>query len=137
MSTYSDQGTSRGAYDGMAGQETKQLGFGPCLAHTLSRYMKASGAPTVISLLSVSSAPAQPSAGEEPASGAAHDGHNFGAWLFPVERLNQALPRRVQLGGEFRSRFEGEEGIRYTTTNAAASLRRSLAGDDAGRTLCK
>ncbi|MDQ1472591.1 MAG: hypothetical protein QOJ99_4071, partial [Bryobacterales bacterium] len=79
--------------------------------------MTVSGAPVFISLLGVSTVLAQPPDTEDPASGAAHDGHKFGAWLFPVEKLNYVLAHWVQLGGEFRSRFEGEEGIRYTTTD--------------------
>jgi hypothetical protein len=34
-------------------------------------------------------------------------------WLYPVARLNQALPRWLQIGGEYRDRPEGQTGIGY------------------------
>jgi Alginate export len=76
-----------------------------------------SGAHVLISFLCISSALAQPVDREEPASGALHDGSRSGSWLFPVERLNLALPRWLRFGGEFRTRYESEDDIGYTTTN--------------------
>jgi hypothetical protein len=38
-------------------------------------------------------------------------------WLFPVAKLNQALPRWFHLGGEYRGRLEGPTGIEFTGTN--------------------
>jgi hypothetical protein len=86
--------------------------------------MTTSGAHVLISLLCVSSALALPADSEEPASGALHDGSKSGTWLFPLERLNFALPRWLRFGGEFRTRFESEDDIRYTTANDAYLLTR-------------
>jgi Alginate export len=86
--------------------------------------MTTSGALMFISVLCAGSALAQLTASEEPTSGAANDGSKSEAWLFPVENLNHALPRWLRLGGEFRSRFESEDGIRYTTTDDAYLLTR-------------
>jgi hypothetical protein len=79
---------------------------------------------TFISLLCVSGALAQPTDSKEPSSGAADDGSKSGNWLFPVERLNHALPRWLRFGGEFRTRFESEDGMAYTTTNDTYLLTR-------------
>ena len=38
-------------------------------------------------------------------------------WLFPVDKLNQSLPRWFYLGGEYRGRLEGPTGIGFTSTN--------------------
>ncbi len=38
------------------------------------------------------------------------------AWLFPVTKLNQSLPRWLHLGGEYRGRLEGPIGIGFTST---------------------
>src|ERR1700694_5573722 len=77
-----------------------------------------------IMLCGFTSALAQPTANEEPGSGAANDKSKSGSWLFPVDRLNQALPRWLRLGGEYRTRVESEDGIKYTTTNDTYLLSR-------------
>ena len=82
------------------------------------------GAIAFISLLGFSSALAQPTESQEPTSRTAFDGDNSGAWLFPVESLNHALPRWLRFGGEYRSRIEGEDGIKYEATNDAYLLSR-------------
>ena len=89
---------------------------------SMSRLVTTSGTRGLISLLCVSGAIAQLADSEEPAPGALHDGSKSGTWLFPVERLNLALPRWLRFGGQFRSRFEGEDGVKYTTTNDAYLL---------------
>jgi len=38
-------------------------------------------------------------------------------WLFPVHRLNRALPSWLRIGGEYRGRLEGPTGIGFTNTN--------------------
>jgi hypothetical protein len=73
--------------------------------------MATSGSLAFIWFLGFSSAFAQPTESQEP-------------WLFPVERLNCAVPRWLRFGGEYRSRYESEDGIRYTTTNDAYLLSR-------------
>jgi len=84
--------------------------------------MTTSGALAFISLLGISSALAQPTG--EPASKNGVDGDKSGAWLFPVEYFNDTLPRWLRFGGEFCSRIESEDGIRYTTTNDTYLLSR-------------
>jgi hypothetical protein len=86
--------------------------------------MPTSGEIVFISLLGFSSALAQPADSQAPTSRTAFDGENSGAWLFPVESLNHALPRWLRFGGEYRSRIEGEDGIKYTATNDAYLLSR-------------
>src|SRR5467141_1259551 len=79
--------------------------------------MATSGALACISLLGFGNALAQSTENREPTSRTAFDGSKSGAWLFPVETLNHALPLWLRFGGEYRSRFESEDGIRFTTTN--------------------
>src|ERR1700674_14940 len=86
--------------------------------------MPTSGAIAFISLLGFGAALAQPTVSQETTSPTAVDGCKSGAWLFPVDSLNHALPRWLRFGGEYRSRIEGEEGIKYTTTNDAYLLSR-------------
>jgi len=86
--------------------------------------MRTSGARAFISLLGFSCALAQPTDSQEPASQTAFDGEKSGNWLFPVESLNDTLPRWLRFGGEFRSRIESEDGLRYTTTNDTYLLSR-------------
>jgi hypothetical protein len=62
----------------------------------------------------------------------AFDGAKSGACLFPVERLNQALLRWLRFGGEYRSRIEGADDIKYTTTNDAYRLSRPTIRDHCG-----
>src|SRR5712691_4252819 len=86
--------------------------------------MTTSGALAFISLLGFSSAFAPPTLCQQPTSKNAFNGDASGAWLFPVENLNDALPRWLQFGGEFRSRVESEDGIKYTKTNDSYLLSR-------------
>jgi hypothetical protein len=65
-----------------------------------------------ISVFGLGPAFAQAADAEDPASPAA------------FERWKRAFPRWLQLGGEYRSRFESADGIRYTTTNDAYLLSR-------------
>jgi hypothetical protein len=39
---------------------------------------------------------------------------NLPAWAFPVEGFDRRLPRWLQLGGEYRTRVESQDGIGYT-----------------------
>ena len=82
------------------------------------------GALAAISLFGFSSALAQSIDGQEPKSRTAVDGDKPEPWLFPVQSLNHVLPRWIQFGGEYRSRIESEDGIRYTTTNDTYLLSR-------------
>jgi len=86
--------------------------------------MKTSGRLALISLLGLSSALAQSTGSQQPTSKNAFDVDTSGAWLFPVESLNNALPRWLRFGGEYRSRIESEDGMRYTTTNDTYLLSR-------------
>src|SRR6266481_1666687 len=78
----------------------------------------------LIPLLGFSSALAQSTDSQRPTSLTAIDGAKPGAWLFPVKKLNQALPRWLRFGGEYRSRIEGADDIKYTTTNNTYLLSR-------------
>jgi hypothetical protein len=82
------------------------------------------GVVSLASLLGSSSALGQSTDNQAPTSRTAFDGAKSGTWLFPVERLNQALPRWLRFGGEYRSRIEGADDIKYTTTNDAYLLSR-------------
>ena len=86
--------------------------------------MATRGAIVFISLVGFSSALAQLTGSQDPTLSSALDGDRSGAWLFPVKRLNDGLPRWLRFGGEYRMRFESEDGIRYTTTNDAYLLSR-------------
>src|SRR5260370_10814845 len=92
------------------------------MSHSMN--MTTFGAVSLISLLAFSTALAQSTDSYEPTSRTAFDGVKSGAWLFPVERLNQALPRWLRFGGEYRSRIEGADDIKYTTTNDTYLLSR-------------
>jgi len=39
------------------------------------------------------------------------------AWLFPIDKLNESLPRWLRFGGEYRDRLEGPIGIAFKGTN--------------------
>jgi Alginate export len=39
------------------------------------------------------------------------------SWLFPIAKLDEALPSWLHIGGEYRARIEGPIGIGYTGTN--------------------
>src|ERR1700675_4611370 len=38
-------------------------------------------------------------------------------WLFPVTKLNRALPSWLRIGGEYRGRLEGPTGIGFNSTD--------------------
>lgn len=42
---------------------------------------------------------------------------NSSSWLFPIDKLDECLPRWFQIGGEYRARFEGPTGIGFANTN--------------------
>jgi hypothetical protein len=86
--------------------------------------MASFGAVSLVSLLGFSSAFAQSTDSQEPTSRTAFDGAKSGAWLFPVESLNRDLPRLLQIGGEYRSRIEGADDIKYSTTDDVYLLSR-------------
>src|ERR1700704_3194611 len=86
--------------------------------------MTTPGTLAFISLLGFSSALAQTTDSQEPTSQTAFDGPKSGACLYPIERLNQALPRWLRFGGEYRSRIEDADDIKYTTTNDTYLLSR-------------
>jgi len=86
--------------------------------------MATRGTIVFLSLVGFSRAVAQSTGGENPAPSPALDSDPPGAWLFPVECLNNALPRWLRFGGEYRLRFESEDGISHTTTNDAYLLGR-------------
>ena len=65
----------------------------------------------IILFLGFSSALAQQTQSQDPTSQTASQHDKSGAWLFPVERLNQILPRWLLFGGEYRSRVESADGI--------------------------
>jgi hypothetical protein len=75
-----------------------------------------------ISLLGIGSALAQPTESPAVTPQTVADGDKSGVWRFPLEKLNQALPRWLRFGGQFRTRFESQDGIKYTTTNDAHLL---------------
>jgi Alginate export len=39
------------------------------------------------------------------------------SWLFPIDKLDESLPRWLHIGGEYRDRIEGPTGIGFTRTN--------------------
>jgi hypothetical protein len=82
------------------------------------------GAIAFLSIFGTGNVLAQRMDSETPNPQTASHADRAGAWVFPLERLNQTLPRWVQLGGEFRTRVESEDGIKYTTTNDTYLLSR-------------
>lgn len=58
--------------------------------------------------------PAQTAAADRPAS----------SWLFPVDKLNAALPGWLRIGGEYRDRFEGLDGVGFGPTRDSILLDR-------------
>src|SRR5258706_1171294 len=67
---------------------------------------------------------AQSTDSQDPASRTAADRNNSEAWLFPVQSLNDTLPRWLRLGGEYRSRIESADGIGYAAINDTYLLSR-------------
>jgi hypothetical protein len=87
-------------------------------------HMAIRGVIALISLFGIGSALAQPTESPAPISQSAFDGDKSGSWLFPIERLNSALPLWVRFGGEYRTRVESADGIGYTTANDTYLLSR-------------
>lgn len=52
------------------------------------------------------------------------DTHDPPDWLFPVAKLDEALPDWLRIGGNYRSRFEGPTGIGYAGVSDAYLLSR-------------
>lgn len=103
-------------------QENQTLTFGPCRAfgqgwQDMANYR----ALAAISVLGFNSAFAQSTGGQQPNSSSAFDCEGG---LFPVQRMNQILPPWIQFGGEYRTRVESSDGIKYTTTNDTYLLSR-------------
>jgi Alginate export len=69
---------------------------------------------------------AQQAVGSNTAAPAAtsSDTHDPPDWLFPVAKLDQALPDWLRIGGQYRSRFEGPAGIGYAGVSDAYLLSR-------------
>jgi hypothetical protein len=44
------------------------------------------------------------------------------AWLFPVDKANSLLPGWLHFGGDYRDRFEGPQGVGFTSTHDAYLL---------------
>ena len=78
----------------------------------------------LIPLLGLSSAHAQPAAGEDPALQTGSNAIDWGARMFPLQTLNRALPGWLQFGGEYRVRGESEDGIGYSPINDTYLLSR-------------
>jgi hypothetical protein len=91
--------------------------------------MRTHGAVALV-LFSVNTVSSQPRVGQtqqndqastcEPAS----SGGSSNGYLLPVDYLNRALPPWLRVGGEYRSRIEGEYGIKYTRTQDLYLLNR-------------
>src|SRR5579862_340988 len=76
-------------------------------------YMATRGALAAISVLGFGCALAQ----SADSQGSASDAGKPGAWLFPVDTLNDVLPSWLQFGGEYRARVESNDGLGYKPTN--------------------
>src|SRR5947209_2428624 len=72
--------------------------------------MRYLGIATVISVCSIGVAAAQ-TAAEQPAGNAATWSVHFGSDRDPI------LPRWLRFGGQYRTRFENQDGIKYTRTS--------------------
>ena len=86
--------------------------------------------PLLISLLVAAMMAATPASAQSPA-GSAAQGREPGArqadatsWLQPVEELNRSLPPWLEFGGEYRLRLEGQDGIKFGTTDDSYVLGR-------------
>src|ERR1700757_1166288 len=54
-----------------------------------------------------------------------HPGNGDSAqWLYPVTKLNHALPDWFRIGGQYRGRVEGPTGIGFASTNDSYYLER-------------
>ena len=86
--------------------------------------------PLLISLLVAAMMTATPASAQSPA-GSAAQGREPGArqadatnWLQPVQELNRSLPPWLEFGGEYRLRLEGQDGIKFGTTDDSYVLGR-------------
>ena len=59
----------------------------------------------------------RPNAAPNAAPAPAAPAHDPPAWLFPIARLDDTLPKWLFIGGQYRNRLEGPIGIGYTGTN--------------------
>ena len=60
---------------------------------------------------------AQANTQSNPAPSPAAADSDSSSWLFPIEKLDEALPSWLHIGGEYRDRLEGPIGIGYQGTN--------------------
>src|SRR5258705_6922365 len=60
---------------------------------------------------------AQANTQSNPASSPSAADSDSSSWLFPIEKLDEALPSWLHIGGEYRNRLEGPLGIGYQRTN--------------------
>jgi len=69
---------------------------------------------------SIGAAFSQPAAGDQTqppdAASIIQRGAGPADWLFPVEKLDDRLPRWLRLSGEYRTRLESADGIKFTRT---------------------
>jgi hypothetical protein len=62
-------------------------------------------------------AQAQTNPNSNPATNTPAAGGDSASWLFPIAKLDEALPKWLHIGGQYRDRLEGPIGIGYTGTN--------------------
>jgi hypothetical protein len=60
---------------------------------------------------------AQANTQSNPASSPSAADSDSSSWLFPIEKLDEALPSWLHIGGEYRNRLEGPIGIGYQRAN--------------------
>src|SRR6266568_3154446 len=60
---------------------------------------------------------AQANTQSNPASSPSAADPDSSSWLFPIEKLDEALPSWLHIGGEYRNRLEGPLDIGYQRTN--------------------
>jgi Alginate export len=60
---------------------------------------------------------AQANTQSNPASSSSAADSDSSSWLFPIEKLDEALPSWLHIGGEYRNRLEGPIGIGYQRAN--------------------
>jgi hypothetical protein len=60
---------------------------------------------------------AQANTQSNPVSSPSAANSDSSSWLFPIEKLDEALPSWLHIGGEYRNRLEGPIGIGYQRTN--------------------
>jgi hypothetical protein len=91
----------------------------------VGRARSAGQAPTGAQTEAQSAAPAQ--AESAPAQASSHSGGadpDTPAWLHPVDELNEILPHWLRMGGEYRDRFEGPQGVGFAPARDAYLLDR-------------